>query len=212
MLVLDHLAIIAPSLAEGVEHVRACLGIDMPYGGAHPELATHNHLLRLSDDVFLEVIAVDPAAESPKRPRWFGLDDAKAVRKAWDDGRRLRGWVARTHDLDAVVARHGDLLGHKTRVSRGDRSWDFLIPADGSLPAAGLAPSVIDWGARGCPTPAMPDLNAKLLSFSIEHPDPAAVVALHAQLEIADAPDVRHGAALRYRATIQTPAGIRQLT
>jgi Glyoxalase-like domain len=184
----------------------------MPYGGAHPEMATHNHLLRLGDDVFLEVIAVDPTAENPERRRWFGLDDATAIRNAWDDGRRLRGWVVRTHDLDAITARHGGLLGHKTRVSRGDRSWHFLIPADGSLPAAGFAPSVIDWGDRGCPAPAMPNLGAKLLSFSIEHPDPAAIAELYTRLEVVDPPDVRHGAEPRYRARIQTPAGIGELT
>ena len=27
---LDHLTVIAPSLAEGVDHVRACLGLDNP--------------------------------------------------------------------------------------------------------------------------------------------------------------------------------------
>jgi hypothetical protein len=32
---LDHLTIIAPSLAEGVNHVRSCVDIDVPYGGAH---------------------------------------------------------------------------------------------------------------------------------------------------------------------------------
>jgi hypothetical protein len=99
MLELDHLTILAPSLTLGVDHVRACLDLDIPYGGAHPEMGTHNHLLRLSDATFLEVIAIDPAAKPPARPRWFGLDDADAVRSAWEDGRRLRGWVARTRHL-----------------------------------------------------------------------------------------------------------------
>ncbi|HEX2656226.1 MAG TPA: VOC family protein, partial [Xanthobacteraceae bacterium] len=40
MLRLDHLTIIAPSLAEGVDHVRACLDIEMPFGGAHPQMGT----------------------------------------------------------------------------------------------------------------------------------------------------------------------------
>ncbi len=74
MLQLDHLSIIAPSLADGVAHVRACLDIDVPYGRVHPDMGTHNHLLRLGDDVYLEIIAVDPersAAAAPPlvRPR-----------------------------------------------------------------------------------------------------------------------------------------------
>jgi len=211
MLVLDHLTVVAPTLAEGVDHVRACLDIDIPYGGAHPEMGTHNHLLRLGDDVFLEVIAVDPAVQAPGSARWFGLDDANAVRSAWDAGRRLRGWVVRTDDLGPVIARHGDVLGYKTRVSRGDRSWLFLVPSDGSLPAEGVAPSVIDWGYRGCPALAMPDLGARLASFVIEHPDPAGVTHLYKELGVANPPDVQKGAQVRYRATIGTPEGMREL-
>lgn len=209
---LDHLTIIAPTLAEGVAHVHACLGIEMSTGGAHPEMATHNRLLRLGNDVFLEVIAVDPDAPSPGRPRWFGLDDADEIRAAWDRGERLRGWVARTDDLDIAEAHYGRFLGLKTKVSRGDRSWHFLVPPDGSRPVGGLAPSVMDWGARGTPAPTMPDLGARLASFAVEHPDPARAAELYRYLGVAGAPVVRQGDELRYRALIETPAGRKELT
>jgi hypothetical protein len=35
MLKLDHLTVIAPDLAEGVLHVRNCLGLDVPFGQRH---------------------------------------------------------------------------------------------------------------------------------------------------------------------------------
>lgn len=211
MLKLDHLTIIAPSLAEGVSHVRECLDIDIPFGGAHREMGTHNHLLRLGDDMFLEVIAVDPAAQTRTQPRWFGLDDARAVRSAWDDGFRLRGWVARTNDLDMVLASHGDLLGRKREVSRGDRSWMFAVRPDGSLPANGVAPSVIDWGQRGTPAPMMPDLGARLVAFAIKHPQPAEVQNLYAGLGLLGGPEVHQGTQFRYHAEIDTRSGIRSL-
>lgn len=211
MLQLDHITIIAPTLIEGVNHVRACLGIDIPFGGAHPEMGTYNHLLRLNADTFLEVIAVDPAAKAPLEPRWFGLDDMNAVRSAWDDGRRLRAWVTRTDDLDTVLADHGEILGRKRRVSRGDRSWDFAVPADGSLPANGVAPSAMDWGNRRTPAPTMPDLGAKLMTFTVEHPDPTEVAKLYELLCVMNSPVVQKGAQLRYRATIDTPHGLREL-
>ncbi|MGE3917639.1 MAG: VOC family protein [Hyphomicrobiaceae bacterium] len=211
MLKLDHLTIIAPSLEVGAAHVRDQLGIDMPVGGKHPLMGTHNLLLRLSNEVFLEVIAVDPTVERPNRPRWFGLDDADAVRSAWEDGRRLRGWVAQTSDLDAMLAQHGSVLGEKTRLSRGDRTWLFAVPPDGSLPVDGIAPSAMDWEERGSPASTMPDFGTNLLSFQIEHPDPDQVTELYERLGVVNPPKVRRGGQFRYRAIIDTPAGAREL-
>jgi len=211
MLKLDHLTIIAPSLKVGSDYVRERLGIDMPTGGKHPEMGTHNLLLRLSNEVFLEVIAVDPDAAPPGRPRWFGLDHGATIQSAWDDGFCLRGWVAQTEDLDRVLARHGDLLGQKTHVSRGERSWLFAVRSDGSLPDDGVAPSVISWGEQGSPAPAMRDLGAKLVSFHIEHPEPARVRDLYARLGVRNGPQVQHGPRFRYCAFIETPCGMREL-
>jgi hypothetical protein len=208
---LDHLTIIAPSLEAGVAHVRDRLGIEMSAGGKHPEMGTHNRLLRLSDRVFLEVIAVDPAANAPARPRWFGLDDSDAVAAAWDKGRRLRAWVARTGDLDGVLARHGNVLGRKTRASRGDRSWLFSVLPDGSLPMDGIAPCVIDWGSRGCPAPEMPDVGASLLSIWLAHPDPSWVAELYKELGVVNPPEVRRSAEIRYGAMIHTHGGTKEL-
>jgi hypothetical protein len=210
-LTLDHLAIVAPTLDLGGVYVREALGIDMPAGGKHPEMGTHNLLLRLGSSVFLEVIAVDPSAPVPVRPRWFGLDDHEAIRAAWDEGRRLRAWVARTDDLDGVLARFGDVLGRKTPVSRGDRRWSFAVLPDGSLPAGGALPPVIDWGSRGCPAPDMPDLGARLVSFEIEHPDPASLVRLYEELDVVDPPRVRKGEQVRLRAMIDAPSGVKEM-
>jgi Glyoxalase-like domain len=211
MLKLDHLTIIAPSLEAGATHVRDQIGIEMSAGGKHPEMGTHNRLLRLGDGVFLEVIAVDPSAEISTRPRWFGLEDADAIQSAWAKGHRLRAWVAQTDDIDTVLASYGALLGHKTRVSRGDRSWVFSVRPDGSLPVDGIAPSVMDWGSRGCPASGMPDLGANLVSFLIEHPDPVWVTELYERLGVVNPPEVRKGAQVRYRAMIDTPSGMKEL-
>lgn len=212
MLQLDHLSIIAPSLEEGVAHVRDCLGIDMPQGRTHPDMGTHNHLLRLGDDVYLEVIAIDPTAPAPAQARWFGFDDRDAVQAAWDSGHRLRGWVARTQQMDAVLAQHGHLLGRKTQLSAGAApAYFFAIPPGGGLPLAGLAPSVIDRGQRPPPVASMPDLGARLHRFTIEHPDPDSVEALYESLGIQHAPQVHKGDALRYWAEIETPGGMKML-
>jgi hypothetical protein len=211
VLELDHLTVIAPTLPEGVAHIRESLGIDVPFGRRHRDMGTHNHLLRLSDRVYLEIIAVDPAAPRPARPRWFGLGDETSVRTEWDEGRRLRGWVASTSDMDAALSRHGSRFGEKATLSGTASDFDFTIPPDGSLPGGGLFPSVIC--RRGAPSPvgSMPDLGAELIAFAIEHPEPDRVREFYDGLAIAGAPVPRRGARMRYRAIIGTPGGEREL-
>ena len=114
-------------------------------------------MLRLGDEVLLEVIAIDPAARPPSRPRWFGLDDSDHVRNEWDAGRRLRAWVAQTDDIGTVLRSHSDLLGEATPVSRGERTWRFTLRHDGQLPAGGIFPPVIDWSPNSNPARDMPE-------------------------------------------------------
>ena len=212
MLHLDHITVIAPSLADGVAHVQACLDIDVPFGRRHQDMGTHNHLLRLGESVYLEIIAVDPDALRPARPRWFGLDDRASVHAAWERGFRLRGWVARTDAIDSVLSEHAGVLGRKVAFSSRNGDFFFAIPEDGSLPLDGAAPSVIDRQGKPPSVAAMADPGARLRTVIIEHPEPDRIAALYGRLGIADPPEIRQGDGLRYRARIQTPGGLRELT
>lgn len=212
MLKLDHLTVIAPTLAEGGSHVRACLDLDVPFGRRHDDMGTHNHLLQLGGSVYLEIVALDPEAARPARRRWFGLDDQAQVRRDWEEGRRLRGWVARSDAIDAVIAGRERIFGEKVPLPALDPTFDFAIPGDGSLPLDGAAPSIID--RRGTPRSmtGIADLGARLRSFTLEHPDPGAVAALYRDLDVDRPPAVSRGPQLRYRAQIGTPAGLKELT
>ncbi|HEY5793884.1 MAG TPA: VOC family protein [Bosea sp. (in: a-proteobacteria)] len=209
---LDHLTVIAPTLAEGVSHVRACLDLDVPFGQRHDYMGSHNHLLQLGDSVYLEIVALDPEGRAPGRPRWFGLDDQKSLRAAWDAGRRLRGWVARTDAIDAVLAGREAIFGRKVALPFTDSAFDFAIPDDGSLPLEGALPSLIDRRGKARSMATMADLGARLMSFVLEHPEPVAVSQLYEELIIDRPPEVRPGLELRYRARIDTAAGLRELT
>ncbi|MGH6623755.1 MAG: VOC family protein, partial [Burkholderiaceae bacterium] len=72
---LDHLIVACSDLATGVSWVAERLGVEPQPGGRHEAMGTHNALLRLGARCYLEVIAIDPEAAAPARPRWFGLDD-----------------------------------------------------------------------------------------------------------------------------------------
>lgn len=212
MLKLDHLTVIAPTLAEGVAHVRACLDLDVPFGQRHLYMGTHNHLLQLGDRTYLEIIALDPESESPGRRRWFGLDDQAKVRADWEEGRRLRGWVARVDLLADVIAGRETIFGEKVPLPAVNSTFDFAIPPDGSLPLDGAAPSLIDRRGKPRSMATIADLGVRLVTFSLEYPDRDSIETLYRELDIDRPPSILHGPRLRYRAQIETPAGVRELS
>ncbi len=212
MLKLDHLTVIAPTLPEGVSHVRDCLDLDVPFGTRHAYMGTHNHRLQLGDAIYLEIVALDPNGTAPGRPRWFGLDDQETVRSDWDDGRRLRGWVASTVDIAAMLQRHPGIFGEAVPLPFADPAFDFSIPPDGSLPLDGAAPSLIDHRDDPTSMADIPDLDARLSSLTLDHPEPDTITALYEALAIDRPPAILTGPALRYRARIDTPTGPKELT
>lgn len=204
MLTFDHIAVIAPSLDEGIAHVGESLRITLTNARTHVDMGTHNRRVRLGADTYLEVIAANPDAPAPQSPRWFGLDDTEAVRAAWSRGERIGGWVARTDDIDAVLACHGHLLGSKRWL---ESSFHFAVPADGSLPLGGVLPYAIDLGGRPPTAAHLEDQGVRLRSFVLEHPRPEEVVALYEALGIVRPPTVVAGPAIRFSAEIDTPDG-----
>lgn len=204
---LDHITVIAPTLIEGVAHVQNCLDLEVPFGTRHDYMGTHNHRLQLGNSVYLEIVALDPEGTEPRRPRWFGLDNQEQVRSDWDQGRRLRGWVANTEAIASVVSTHRAIFGDEVPLPTINPTFDFTIPTDGSLPLDGAAPSIIDH--RGDPTSmaSIPDLGARLRSLTLEHPDPAAIEA-----PIGGPPRIIQAPEVRYRALIETPTGLKELT
>ncbi|WP_374300158.1 VOC family protein [Ferrovibrio sp.] len=211
MLRLDHLTVIAPTLAEGMAHLRACLDLDLPFGQRHEYMGTHNHLLRLGGSMYLEVVAIDPDGAKPPCPRWFGLDDQASVRAAWDSGRRLRGWVARSDDIHAALAGRAHIFGRAVSLPWAEPAFEFSLREDGGLPLDGAAPSLIDRRGKPRNMATIPDLGARLDSFALEHPDPAAIAALYESLQIDRPPTIMQGDIVRYRARIATPGGVKEL-
>jgi Glyoxalase-like domain len=209
---LDHIAIIAPSLKDGIVWVRDCLGVSPQIGGQHSQMGTHNMLLRLGDDFFLEVITIDPNAIKPAHARWFGLDDRASLDSHWHDGRRLRGMVARTDNLATLAGQSPALLGQPMRITRGTRAWQFAVRADGRLPMDGAVPHLMDWGAEGPAAPQMPDLGCRLIELVLETPAPDAVQAVYDRLGLFGGPKLRPGPQQKLMAVIETPTGVHLLT
>lgn len=169
--------ICARDLAQGVEWFDALSGVQLPEGGQHPLMATHNHLTALSADSFLEVIATDPDVPMPVfqsgQRRWFALDDS-AHQARIDTAPRLTTWVVATKDLDAAldrIRRPGLDPGVPVEQTRGDMRWRLALHTDGSLACDGVFPILIEWPEGVNPVSRMQDQNIRLEGLSLTHPD-----------------------------------------
>ncbi len=172
---LDHLAVVCADLTEGTAWAEAALGAELAAGGNHARYGTHNRLLGLGPDLYLEVIAPDPGAAS-QGPRWFGLD-------AVSGPPRLGNWIAACDDLDTALGASPNRAGEAVDLERGDLKWRIAVPADGSLPMAGGWPTLIEW-AHGTRHPAsrLADSGLRLKRLAIGHPEAAAISAKLAPL------------------------------
>lgn len=208
---LDHLVLAAATLTEGVDHVAALTGAAPVSGGSHASMGTHNALLRLGVGRYLEVIAVDPAGRTPDRPRWFDLDDV-AQRARIAERPRLVHWVARTDDLEPLVAASPVPLGAVHPMARGAYRWRITIPDDGRRPAGGVVPALIQWDVPAHPADGLPDSAVSLARLEAAHPEPDAVRAALAALRLSAAIEVTGGPEPRLVATLRTPRGLVALT
>jgi hypothetical protein len=168
---IDHLVIGAGSLAQGVAYVRERLGVDMPFGGVHEKMGTHNHLMQLGNDIFLEILAINHDMEPPTRPRWFSLDDA-FIRQRIEKQPALLTWVVNTQNIKGFMTQAGFSMGTAEFVTRGNLNWYFGLPADGRLIAGGLLPYAIEWQTDTHPSANMADLACRFRGLEIYHPYP----------------------------------------
>ena len=167
---IDHLVVTAASLEEGVEYVRRELGVTPQSGGEHARMGTHNRLLKLGERLYLEVIAANPGAPAPGRPRWFQLDEPESVRAP-----RLATWVARCDFIHALAPAS---LGKIETMSRGSFRWLITTPEDGQLPLQGIAPALIQWLSDSHPADTLKDQGCSLVRFEGFHPRPESVTGV----------------------------------
>ncbi|QUJ77941.1 VOC family protein [Sulfitobacter albidus] len=162
---LDHIAIAAQTLEEGVAWAEARLGVAMGPGGRHARYGTHNRLLGLAEGLYLEVIAPEPGAPSDG-PRWFGLDE-------FTGPPRLANWICAADPFTPWL-RHGM---RAVPMQRGDLRWDMGVPEDGRLPMGGAFPTVLHWHSDSPPGQALLASGCALSRLTVQHPDAEGIAA-----------------------------------
>ena len=202
---VDHIVVAVDTLDQGRQWCREVLGVEPQTGGRHALMGTHNLLANVSStafpDCYLEIIAIDPEAPPPGRPRWFGLDDRSAGPPA------LAAFVARSRTLDMHrwgLIHMGIDPGPLVALSRGDLHWQMLINAQADMP--GAVPMLIQWGAVH-PCSRLPLSGLELVDVTLDGM-PARVTQLLGLRGVDGQADRPPGLSVRLR----TPMGEIELT
>ncbi|MCP5072498.1 MAG: VOC family protein [Rhodobacteraceae bacterium] len=203
MTTFDHIALIAPTLAAGAAHLHSTTGLSLPPGGEHPQMGTHNLLTTFADDTYFEIIAPNPSAPKPDRPRWFGLDAPPTPPRL--------AWLLRSDDIDATLAKAakaGVNLGTATPLKRDTLNWRFSLRDDGTLPLDGAAPLIIQWDTPGPhPSNNMADLGLRLDHLAIETPHAETLAVLFEALDLTSPPRFQRSENPRITAHLTLPDG-----
>jgi hypothetical protein len=210
---IDHLVVAARSLEEGSDYLDRTLGVKPKGGGEHIAMGTHNRLLRLGDDCYLEVIAINPNALKPARPRWFELDD-DAMRESLQAKPRLVAWALRTDRIEDLAQRSEYPLGRIEPMSRGDLDWRLTLTEDGRLPEGGCIPFLIQWDRSPHPASIMAESGLRLAGLYGRHPQPEivrrAIRSIGAD-RLFEVKEAGSGSPPSLAAIIETPRGLIEL-
>ena len=175
----DHFALACRDLQTGVDYVESLTGVRPAPGGPHPGVGTHNALLSLGTDVYLEIIAVDPEQPEPNQPRPFGIDE--------HDGLRLAAFAIHPGSEESiesvadVIRSHGTDPGPVSSMSRRKPDGEEISWRLTRSNRIGLVPFVIDWGDTPNPATVTPT-GCSLVSVEGNDPDSVGIVELHSSL------------------------------
>jgi hypothetical protein len=202
---IDHLVIGAATLEAGAAWLERHLGVRPAQGGAHPGVGTHNMLLGLGPDQYIEIIAPDPGQPTPAHPRPFDLDDP-ALKLALEAEPQLIAYVAATPAIDAVVARLGAAHGGEVRAMRvPGLSWRMAFPPQ-RQDMGNLIPPLIQYdGVRAAAR--IPDSGWRLTSLEAQHPDMGALREAIAARGLAEAIKLRQSPSARLIAHLRHQDG-----
>lgn len=176
---VDHLVILADTLAQGVLWCETTPGITPGAGGEHPLMATHNRLFNIASPAYprayAEIIAIQPGA-TPQRPlgchRWFDMDDPLLHARIARHGPQLVHFVASVSGvltavktLAAMGLDRGRVVAASRQTAQALLTWRITVRDDGQQLFYGGMPTLIQWGdASEDPAQAAHPLDAMALS------------------------------------------------
>lgn len=193
---IDHLIVAARTLEEGRVWLEEKLGAPLQPGGQHKNFGTHNMLLSLGPDEYIELLAInhDVPKPGPVYPLGFELP---WVQEKWQQEPFLLHWIARVDNLEGEGVQDG---------ARDQYRWRSLGGKPGELVMDGVKPSLIHW-ITPPPFLELPDSGVRLKSLRLGTPDVATLQAEVDRLGLGGRVQVFEAAQATINATFTTPKG-----
>jgi len=191
---IDHIVIGTSNLISGSVELETKLNHKLSPGGEHKVMGTHNNLLKLQSDIYLEIIANNPNADKPSRPRWFSLDDNNILEKIKNAPRALC-WVLKVENIEDTVKNCGYNPGEILKLSRDAMNWKVTVPSDGKLIENGILPILIEWNKNQHPSKKLSNSKVSLNKLCLYHPEPKKINNLMSNLIESDLISISEGEA-----------------
>jgi len=204
---VDHFVYAVPNLEKAVSEIEKQFGVAPVAGGHHRSQGTHNALVHLGQNCYLEIIAPDPANDHFSGERWMGID---LITKP-----RITRWAVKSNDLDrdraylqTVDPKLGDIKGGARKKADGSKLiWKATVALP--TPEIEVLPFVIDWKGADHPTISLPQV-CQLMEVKGTHPTPFMIETAINSLNVDMKLEVGNDPAIT--AVIKTPNGIVELS
>ena len=155
-------------------------------------MGTHNKLLKLQSDIYLEVIANNPNVDKPSRQRWFSLDES-SIKEKIKKSPRLLCWVLEVDNIEDTVKKCGYNPGEILQLSRDELTWKVTVPSNGKLVENGVLPVLIEWPSNQHPSKKLNNSKVSINKISLFHPEPYKIKSIISNLIKSDLIHVSEG-------------------
>ncbi len=200
---IDHIVYAVPNLKTSMDNIENLFGIRPVYGGRHLEQGTHNALLNLGNEIYLELLAIDPENKSILPPLWMGVNlITKPTITRWArKSKTLQADVNLLKKINPVLSK--TKTGMRQKQDGSILKWELSIPD--AEPLVEVLPFFIDWKDSEHPTAKIPQ-HCTLISFELRHPKPASLEAFFKSID--SDMIIQQADEISLTASIQTPNGV----
>lgn len=177
---IDHIVYAVANLELSIEKFKKATGLEVYAGGEHPDWGTHNAIVRIGEQTYLEFLAKKKTGQPVHNQTWMGLD--------FLDGDKITRWALASKDVEQDVKYLQKYKQELATIVIGSRAIDehkmlnWLMTTVLPSPEVEPAPFLIDWKKSEHPTSAIPQ-NCSIKSFIIEHAESEVLKKLLEKLQ-----------------------------